>query len=51
VRTTGDHRHYKHPTKPGVVTVAGGGKLSRDIPKGTLGQILRTARLKHLGRQ
>lgn len=21
VRITGDHRHFKHPTKPGVVTV------------------------------
>lgn len=21
VRTNGDHRHFKHPTKPGVVTI------------------------------
>ncbi|HEY2537072.1 MAG TPA: type II toxin-antitoxin system HicA family toxin [Solirubrobacteraceae bacterium] len=23
VRQTGSHRHYRHPTKPGTVTVAG----------------------------
>jgi predicted RNA binding protein YcfA (HicA-like mRNA interferase family) len=22
VRTTGSHRHFRHPTKPGIVTVA-----------------------------
>lgn len=21
VRTTGDHRHFRHPTKPGITTV------------------------------
>jgi len=44
VRTTGDHRQYHHPTKPGTVTVAG--KLSEDIPPGTLNSILRQAGLK-----
>jgi len=23
VRQTGDHRHYRHPTKPGTVTIPG----------------------------
>jgi predicted RNA binding protein YcfA (HicA-like mRNA interferase family) len=23
IRQTGGHRHYRHPTKPGTVTVAG----------------------------
>lgn len=27
VRTTGSHLHYRHPSKPGMVTVPGGGKL------------------------
>ena len=31
IRTTGSHLHYKHPTKPGLVTVPSGGKLSHDI--------------------
>jgi len=43
IRTTGSHLHYKHPTKPGLVTVPGGGKLSHDIPPGTLRSILRQA--------
>jgi predicted RNase H-like HicB family nuclease/predicted RNA binding protein YcfA (HicA-like mRNA interferase family) len=34
VATEGDHRQYKHPTKPGRVTVAG--RPSKDIPPGTL---------------
>jgi predicted RNA binding protein YcfA (HicA-like mRNA interferase family) len=44
VRTKGDHRQYHHPVKPGTVTVAG--KLSEDIPPGTLNSILRQAGLK-----
>jgi predicted RNA binding protein YcfA (HicA-like mRNA interferase family) len=44
VRTTGDHRQYHHAIKPGTVTVAG--KLSDDIPPGTLNSILRQAGLK-----
>lgn len=43
-RTKGDHRQLKHPTKKGVITLAG--KISDDIKKGTLGSILRTAGLK-----
>jgi predicted RNA binding protein YcfA (HicA-like mRNA interferase family) len=33
-RTRGSHRQYKHPTKPGLVTVAG--KPSDDLAAGTL---------------
>ena len=44
VRTKGSHRPFKHPTKRGVVTVAG--KLSQDVPKGTANNILRQAGLK-----
>jgi len=44
VRTKGSHRQFKHPTKRGVVTVAG--KLSQDVPKGTANNILRQAGLK-----
>ena len=44
VRTKGDHRQYHHLSKPGTVTVAG--KLSADIPPGTLNSILRQAGLK-----
>jgi predicted RNA binding protein YcfA (HicA-like mRNA interferase family) len=42
----GDHMIYRHPTRSGSVVVAGGGKLSRDVPRGTLDAILRQAGLK-----
>jgi predicted RNA binding protein YcfA (HicA-like mRNA interferase family) len=42
-RTKGSHRQLKHPTKRGTVTVAG--KLSVDIPPGTLKSILKQAGL------
>jgi len=42
--TPGSHRQYKHPTKPGRVTVAG--KPSDDVAPGTLGSILKQAKLK-----
>ncbi|HEY2962890.1 MAG TPA: type II toxin-antitoxin system HicA family toxin [Pyrinomonadaceae bacterium] len=44
VRTRGLHRQYKHPTKPGVVTVPG--KASEDLALGTLKSILKQAGLK-----
>ena len=37
----GSHRQYKHPFKKGKVTVSG--KLSKDIPIGTLNSILKQA--------
>jgi predicted RNA binding protein YcfA (HicA-like mRNA interferase family) len=43
-RTKGSHRQYKHNSKVGVVTIAG--KLSQDVPKGTINNILKQAGLK-----
>ena len=43
VRTKGSHRQYKHPSKPGTVTVAG--KPGLDMPKGTLNSVLKQAGL------
>jgi predicted RNA binding protein YcfA (HicA-like mRNA interferase family) len=42
-RAKGSHRHFKHPVKSGIVTVAG--KESFDIPAGTLKSIWRQAGL------
>ncbi len=44
VATRGSHRQFKHPLKPGRVTVAG--KPSGDLPPGTLNSILKQAGLK-----
>jgi predicted RNA binding protein YcfA (HicA-like mRNA interferase family) len=44
VRTTGSHRHYKHLSKPNVVTVPG--HLGDEMPKGTLKSIFRAAGLE-----
>jgi predicted RNA binding protein YcfA (HicA-like mRNA interferase family) len=44
LKTRGSHRQFKHPTKPGKVTVAG--KPSVDIPPGTLNNILKQAGLR-----
>ena len=43
-RTRGSHRHYRHPDKPGIVTVAGHPGV--DVPPGTLNSILKQAGLK-----
>lgn len=43
-RTKGSHRQFKHPVKLNVVTVAG--KLSVDIPVGTLKSILRQSQIE-----
>jgi predicted RNA binding protein YcfA (HicA-like mRNA interferase family) len=44
VATRGSHRQFKHPTKPGRVTVPG--KPSDDLAPGTLASILKQAGLK-----
>ena len=44
VRTRGSHRHFKHPTKPGLVMIAG--QSGMDIPKGTMNSILKQSGLK-----
>lgn len=43
-RTKGSHRQYRHPTKPGTVTIAG--HPSVDMPPGTLNSVLKQAGLK-----
>ncbi|MFN9972424.1 MAG: type II toxin-antitoxin system HicA family toxin [Phycisphaerae bacterium] len=45
VRTTGGHLHFRHPSKPGILTVPSGGKEGRDVAPGTLRSILRQAGL------
>jgi len=40
------HMVFRHPRKPGIVVVAGGGKLNRDVPNGTANAIRRQAGLK-----
>lgn len=43
VRQSGSHRQYRHPTRPGTVTVPG--SLRAELAKGTLGSIVRQAGL------
>ncbi|HLO86504.1 MAG TPA: type II toxin-antitoxin system HicA family toxin [Nostocaceae cyanobacterium] len=43
-RTRGSHRQFKHPDKPGIVTVSG--KPNIDLPIGTLKSIWRQAKLE-----
>ena len=42
-RTRGSRRQYKHPTKPGLVTIPG--KPAKDLPVGLQRSILRQAGL------
>lgn len=44
VRMRGSHRQFQHPSKPGLVTVAG--KPGAEIPPGTLANIIKQAGLK-----
>jgi predicted RNA binding protein YcfA (HicA-like mRNA interferase family) len=44
VRVKGDHRHYHHPIKRGIVTIAG--HSGDDMKAGTLNSILKQAGLK-----
>jgi predicted RNA binding protein YcfA (HicA-like mRNA interferase family) len=44
VATRGSHRQFKHPTKPGPVTLPG--KPSDDVAPGTLNSIRKQAGLK-----
>lgn len=44
VRTRGSHRQYKHPTKPGLVTIPG--HPNDELAPGTLRSILRQAQLE-----
>lgn len=42
-RVRGSHHQFRHPSKPGSVTVV---HPKKDVPKGTLGSVLRQAQLK-----
>jgi len=44
VRMTGSHRHYRHPNKPGTVTIPG--HPSDEVAIGTHKSILKQAGLK-----
>ena len=44
VVTRGSHRQFKHPKKPGRVTVSG--SLGDEMPKGTFASVKRQAGLK-----
>lgn len=46
VATKGSHRQYKHPSKPGRVTIAG--HPGDDLAPGTLNSVLKQARLKEI---
>ena len=43
-RTKGSHRQYKHPEKPGIVTIAG--HEGEELAPGTLDSVLKQAGLK-----
>jgi len=43
VKTEGSHRQYKHPNKPGRVTIAG--HPSKEVPPGTLLSIIKQSQL------
>ena len=45
-RTVGSHMQFRHPGKPGTVTVPAGGKLAKEVPPGTLNSVLKQAGLK-----
>ena len=44
VRTRGSHRQYRHPDKPGTVTIAG--KPGDELPRGTWASVMKQAGLK-----
>jgi predicted RNA binding protein YcfA (HicA-like mRNA interferase family) len=44
VRQSGSHKQYHHFKKSGTVTIAG--KPNIDVPRGTLNNILKQAKLK-----
>ena len=43
IRTTGSHRHYKHPVKKGIVTISGHPDM--EMAKKTLNCVLKQAGL------
>jgi predicted RNA binding protein YcfA (HicA-like mRNA interferase family) len=49
ISTRGSHRQFKHPTKPGRVTIAG--YLNDDLAPGTLNSVLKQARVPKLRKE
>ena len=43
IRVTGSHHHFRHPNRPGLVTVP---HPKRDLPKGTVKSIERQSGIK-----
>jgi len=43
-RQVGSHRQYRHPNKPGTVTISG--QLGKDVKPGTLASVRRQAGLQ-----
>jgi predicted RNA binding protein YcfA (HicA-like mRNA interferase family) len=43
IRTTGSHSHFKHPEKPGLVTIP---HPKKDLPTGTLKSIEKQCGIK-----
>ena len=43
VHTVGSHHQFRHPAKPGKVTVP---HPKKDLPKGTVNSVLKQAQLK-----
>jgi predicted RNA binding protein YcfA (HicA-like mRNA interferase family) len=48
VVTKGSHRQYKHPAKPGRVTIAG--HLGDDLAPGTLNSVLKQSQVEKPGK-
>ncbi|MEK6725649.1 MAG: type II toxin-antitoxin system HicA family toxin [Deltaproteobacteria bacterium] len=46
IATKGSHQQYKHPSKPGRVTIAG--HPGDDLAPGTLNSVLKQAQLKEV---
>ena len=44
VRVRSSHRQYRHPDKPGTVTIAG--KPGDDLPRGTWASVVKQAGVK-----
>ncbi len=47
VRIHGSHKHYRHPTKKGIVTISG--HLGKDMPIGTLLNVFKQAQIEKEG--
>jgi predicted RNA binding protein YcfA (HicA-like mRNA interferase family) len=48
LRTTGSHERWLSPDGTRLITVAGGGKDNREVPRGTLANMRKETGLKEL---